>query len=183
MKNLYVWVDKNLNTIATLPDILPTNWKNFNGMSGLSESALNDLGWYKINDLKLINYQYSNEWLDQFKKQIIESVSHQRWEAQTEAVTYNGNVYILNDSTINALYQKRMIVESDPSITFTWKTRDNIIELTSADLVDLTNKISNYIQECFNIEKNFVSNLLPLTTLEELLGTNLNINWPSTILF
>jgi hypothetical protein len=179
---LYVWVDKKLNIIGTLPDFLPENWKNYNGMSGLSEGMLNELGWYKINDLSLINYGYSDEWLNQFKKQLLQKISNQRWEAQTEAVTYNGNVYILNDSTINALHQKRTIVASDPTATFTWKTRDSMVQLTSTDLINLTNSINSYIQECFDIEETFIGSVLPLNTLEDLLQVNLNITWPSTTL-
>jgi len=181
-KNLYVWVNKEFNLISTLPDTLPDNWKNFNGMSGLPEETLNELGWYKIDDLNLINYGYTNEWLEQFKDQLLQDVSRQRWESQTEAITYDDNVYVLNETTINALHQKRMIVENNPTITFTWKTRDSMVQLTSTDLVNLTNSISSYTQECFDIEKTFIDSISSLNTLEELLQVNLNITWPSTIL-
>lgn len=179
---LYVWVNKELNLICTLPQLLPKNWRNYNGFDLLNEDKLNELGWYKIDDLKLINYGYSDEWLSQFKKQLFQDVSRQRWEAQTEAITYDGNVYILNERTLNSLYQKRMIVENSPSTSFYWKTRDNVVELTSEQLVDLTTSINSYIQECFDIEKTFIDNLSSLNTLEELLQVDLNIIWPTTIL-
>lgn len=181
-KDLYVWVNKELNLICTLPNILPDNWKNFNGISSLPEEILNELGWYKINDLNLINYGYTHEWLNQFKRQLLQDVSRQRWEAQTQAITYDDNVYLLNESTINALHQKRMIVQNDPTITFTWKTFNNMVELTSSDLINLTDSINRYTQECFDIEKTFIDDLSSLNTLEELLQVNLNIIWPSTIL-
>lgn len=179
---LYVWVNKELNLICTLPQTLPKNWRNYNGLDGLDESKLNELGWYNINDNDLLNFDYTDQWLDQFKKQLLQDVSAQRWEAQTEAITYDGNVYVLNEGTINALYQKRMIIENIPSTTFYWKTRDSVVELTSEDLVNLTTSINSYIQECFDIEKTFIDNLSLFNTLEELLQVNLNINWPSTTL-
>lgn len=180
--DLYVWVDKELNLITTLPSSLPKNWRNYNGITSLSERALNELGWFKIDDQNLLNYNYSEQWLYQFKMQLFEEISRQRWEAQTEAVTYNGNVYVLNEGTINALYQKRMIVENNSSKTFYWKTRDSVIELTSQELVNLTTLVNSYIQECFNTEKTFINTLSSLNTLEELLQVNLNIVWPSTTL-
>lgn len=180
---LYVWVDKEQNLIANVPGVLPKNWRNYNDFNMIdNESVLNGLGWYNINDESLLECNYSAEWLNQFKMQLLENVSYQRWEAQTEPVTYDGNVYLLNEGTINALYQKRMVVESDPSATFYWKTRDGMIQLTSGELVSLTTSINNYIQECFNIENNFINSLSSMNTLEELLQVDLDITWPSTTL-
>jgi hypothetical protein len=177
---LYVWVDFELNLIATLPDELPKNWKNFHGIDNLDYESLKGLGWHKINDSNLLNFNHTEEWLGQFKKQILENVASQRWKAQTEPVTYNGNVYLLNDQTINSLYQKRLVVESDPNSTFVWKTRDSMVELSSTELINLTNAINLYIQECFNTEKQFVDNFPTSYTLEDLINLNLNITWPST---
>jgi hypothetical protein len=179
---LYVWVDKSKNLIITLPDLLPINWKNYNGLDLLDDEKLNELGWYDINNEKLLDYDYTDEWLSLFKRQLFDEVSDQRWKAQTRTVLYRNNIYDLDQGSVNALYQKRMIVQNDPSVTFYWKTRGNMIELTASDLIDLTTSIDTYIQECFNQEKNFIDNVSSLNTLEDLLQVSLNISWPSTTL-
>lgn len=178
--NLYVWVDSNLNKIATLPEVLPRNWKNIHGLDNLDQETLKTFGWYKIDDPDLLNFDHSQEWLSQFKKQILENVSYQRWQAQTETIKYNGNFYILNEQTVTALYQKRLVVESNPNLTFIWKTRDSMVELTGSELINLTNSVNLYIQECFNIEKTFIDEFSSYVTFEDLLELDLNITWPST---
>lgn len=178
--DLYVWIDSELDIIATLPEPIPKNWRNIHGLNLLDQESLKNLGWYKIDDPDLLNFEHSQEWLSQFKKQILENISYQRWQAQTEAVTYNGNAYVLNDQTITALYQKRLVVESNPNTTFIWKTRDSMIELTGSELINLTNSVNSYIQECFNIEKTFIDAFSSYVTFEDLLEIDLNIAWPST---
>lgn len=178
--DLYVLTDSESNIITTLPESIPKNWKNIHGLNLLDQESLKSLGWYKIDDPDLLNFEHSQEWLSQFKKQILENISYQRWQAQTESITYNGNAYVLNEQTITALYQKRLVVESNPNTTFIWKTRDSMIELTGSELINLTNSINLYIQECFNIEKNFIDNFSSYLTLEDLLELDLDIIWPST---
>jgi len=180
MNNFYVWVDKSLNTITTLPDFLPINWKNFNGLNNLPEEKLNELGWYKLDDENLLEYEYSDSWLTQVKYQLIDEIANQRWEAQTNAISYNGNFYRLNESTVNSLYQKRMIVSDEPSSTFFWKTNNGMVELNKENVIKLTNFINSYIQSCFDIEKNFVDSLKNVTNLEDLLKVNLYLSWPNT---
>lgn len=177
--NLYVWVDLELNLIASLPQEIPKNWKNINGLNNLDDATLKQFGWYKINDPDLLNFNYNQEWIQEVKDQILDNIANQRWNAQTEHIKYKGNFYILNDQTINSLYQKRLIVENDPDLTFAWKTRDSIIQLSSSELVELTNLISSYIQQCFDIEKQFVENFPLSNTLEDFINLDLSITWPS----
>lgn len=175
----YAFIDEDGKSI-NLIDKLPKNWRNISGLCFMSDSELKELGWIKIADLDMANYSHSEELLNQFKYRLCDEVANLRWEAQTEAVTYNNNAYVLSEKTVNSLYQKRMMVANNLTVTYNWKSRDGMLELTGAEIVNLTDTIHNYIQDCFDIESEFASNILSKKSLKELLNLDWTITWPST---
>jgi len=175
----YAFIDEDEKSI-NLIDKLPKNWRNINGLCFMSDSELKELGWIKIVNSDIKNYTCTKEILTQFKYKLCDEVANLRWEAQTEVVTYNKNTYILNEKTVNSLYQKRMMVANNLTKTYNWKSRDDMLELTGAEIVNLTDTIHNYIQDCFDIESEFASNILSKKSLKELLNLDWTITWPST---
>lgn len=175
----YAFLDDDGKSI-NLIDTLPKNWRNISGLCFMPDSELKELGWIKITDLEMENYTCSEELLNQFKYRLCDEVANLRWEAQTEAVTYNNNVYVLSEKTVSSLYQKRMMVANNLTETYNWKSRDGMLELTGAEIVSLTNTIHDYIQDCFDIESEFTSNILSKKSLKELTKLDWTITWPST---
>lgn len=178
--NLYAFVDKENKKINTSFQELPRNWRNISGLSFLPDSDLKNLGWIKLTDRDISKYSCDSFIIDSLKGKILEDVAELRWQAQTEAVTYNGNIYVLNEGTINSLYQKRMLVSSDLEKTYNWKTRDSVVQLSGTEIVSLTDAIHDYIQACFDAEAEFASRLSSVSTLRGLLRVNYTIDWPST---
>jgi len=177
---LYTFVDKESKKILVNFDFLPNNWKNYSNINFMSESELKDLGWINATDPDLLNYSYSKDLFDQFKYRLCDAVANLRWEAQTDAVTYKENVYVLSDKTVSALYQKRLLVANNLDLTYNWKSRDDIIQLTGHEIVSLTDAIHNYIQSCFDVEADFISKITSKKSLKTLLALDYNITWPST---
>lgn len=167
--------DENLSNIQTLPN----GWRNISGLCFLPDPDLRELGWIKITDPDALNYTCSDQLLEQFKYRLCDEVANLRWEAQTDAITYNENVYVLTESTTNALYHKRTLVANNLDSTYNWKTRDGVVELTGNQIVGLTDAIHNYIQNCFDIEADFASLILSKQSLKSLLEIDYNITWPS----
>ena len=61
-----------------------------------------------------------------------------------------------------------------------WKFVDGYVDLTKAEIIDLLNFVSNYIQSCFDAE-NMASSLVDdCNTLDDINNLTLDIVWPDT---
>ena len=182
IEKFYAIVDKENKIVLNTIQELPKNWHNICGLNLLSDPELKELGWINVTDPDLLEYEYSNEWLNQCRLTIIDYVANIRWEAQTDTITFQENRYKLNEATINALNHKRVIAEKNSELTFNWKTLDWVDTLSSSEIISLTDAIHTYTQECFDIEYAFSEQLKSINTLEELLSANYTLAWPTTSL-
>lgn len=195
MNNLHVLVDIKKKILLNFFQELPKNWANVSGLDSLPEDKLKDLtwasrpglGWLKVNDPLILKCSCDSDWVEGCKGSLSRVVSSLRWKKETEDViiTINGNshVFSISERSKTSLLLRKVASETDGTLTTVFKFSDGTYEtLTAAQMVTLYDKITNYIQECFNVEKNFVDQVSTCTTVADLSSLDYNINWPSTIL-
>lgn len=175
----YVFVDEETKTIPLSIETLPQNWRNISGLCYMSDAELKKLGWFKFSDPDLLKIEHTPAFIYQSKLTILDHFANLRWEAQTSAVKFNDHRFKLNDATVNALTHKKLIAEADPSLSFNWKTLTGIANLTSADVISLHNKVHQYIQDCFDVEIEFINKVNSINTIKDLVSIEHDYSWPS----
>jgi hypothetical protein len=195
MNNLHVLVNITDEVLLNFFQELPKNWANISGLNTLPENKLKDLswanrpglGWIKITDPLILDCTYSSDWIEGCKGSLLREVSSVRWEKETEDVfvTVNGNVHIfsISERSKTSLLLRKVASETDGTLTTVFKFNDGQYEtLTAAQMISLYDQVTNYIQDCFNVEKDFDDEVSLCTTVDDLVSLNYNINWPSTSL-
>jgi len=187
MNDLYVLVDHNQRMIIDHIKKLPEDWNNISGLNLLAPEKLYNLdwagqtglGWVSVNDNILNEYTSLPEWFEISKNGLKKLISGERWEKENEVLDFRGNNIEVNERTKSALnFQKAGITSETVSIN--WKFNNGFVSLTVSEFEEMYNFISQYIQGCFDEEQRLISLYDSANTLEELMGLELNENWPST---
>ena len=195
MSNLYIHTDKKNKVLLGFIQDLPENWSNISGLNRLSNSQLSNLSWaghegeawLPLTSTIIPNCTYPDTWIQECKGSLKRWVSNIRWKKETLEVyvTINGNerMFLISERSKTSLLLRKVAAEADPTLLTNFKFSDGEYEtLTRDQIVDLYQKISNYVQGCFDAEKDFVTSLNSCTTLDDLLSLNYNIGWPETSL-
>lgn len=188
MNNLYVLVDKNLGQIINHIQELPEDWKNISGLKYLPQEKIEDLAWaghpnlawIKVKSDDISNYTYSDEWLEFSKANAKSIVAAKRWEKQTEYIDFYGNLIKGDERTVSALLSKKIEATENPSATFNWKFFNSFVNLTSAQMIELYNFVSSYIQGCYDAENLVVNKIDSARTINGLVRLNIEPVWPET---
>jgi len=61
-----------------------------------------------------------------------------------------------------------------------WKFVDGYVNLTKTEMVDLLNFVSNYIQDCFDVENSASILVDECENFTDIKNLNLDISWPDT---
>lgn len=196
MNNLYVLTDISNKVLLSFIQELPENWNNISGLNRLSNSELAklswagwpDMGWLPITSTILPKCTYPEEWISECKGGLKRTLSATRWKKETSDVyvTVNGNehMFSINERSKTSLLSLNMSAVSNSALTTNFKFNDGQYEtLTSEQVIELYQKISNYVQGCFDAEKTFSDSIDACTTSVELLKLKYSsIPWPNTIL-
>ena len=187
MIDLYALVDINTFQIITPLSKLPENWSNVSGLnffdddklSNLSWAGHHNLGWLSYRNQKLSSFATSSNWMDSSKANIKSYIATDRKEKTEETLTFNGNRINLTNNTRTSLSLRVSSLANQEDGTMTaWKFVDGYVDLTKAEIIDLLNFVSNYIQSCFDAE-NMASSLVDdCNTLDDINNLTLDIVWP-----
>jgi hypothetical protein len=187
MNNLYTYVNHNELTINDLVQVIPENWKNVQGLNLFPDEKLQDLewaghlgfGWVRLSTFDLSQYTALPEWFDLSKNGIKTLVKKERSKAETETLTWNGNLIDLDDKTKLSLSFKLFVAQSNLNYKCLWKFNSSEVEMTTSDLIDLSSFINEYIQKCFDLEFEKNKEIDACKTAYDLGQLDLKINWPS----
>jgi hypothetical protein len=194
MNNLYVLTDITNKFLLGFIQELPENWNNISGLDRLTNAKIAelgwagwpDMGWLPLTSTILPNCTYSEEWFGECKGSLKRLLSKTRWEKETSDVyvTVNGNehVFSINERSKTSLLSLNISALSNTEISTNFKFNDGQYEtLTSQEIINLYEKITNYVQGCFDAEKAFSDSIDSCPSVAELFKLNYNnINWPST---
>jgi hypothetical protein len=186
MNNLYVLVDFQSNHILTPIQYLPENWSNINGLNLMDEEKIKDLswaghdhfGWINIQSEDISQYNSTDDWLVSSKLKLKSLISSQRWEKENEILIFNEKQFIIDDRTKLSLIFKSFSAKENEIIN--WKFLNGTHQISSSELIEIYNFATTYIQNCFDVEYEFSNLLDNITTKENLLSINVNLDWPST---
>lgn len=189
MNNLYTYVNYQAKTIDDLAQDLPKNWRNIQGLDLLGNEKISELtwaghpgfGWVKLSDFDLSRYSCAPEWLELSKNGAKSAISKQRYEAETEAISWRGNLVRINERTKNAINFKLLSSQNKLDQPFSWKFVNKEEIITAVELTELAEIIDDYIQECFRLEAEKNSQIDTCKTAGHLGKLDLTVNWPSTI--
>lgn len=186
-KNFYVLVDKNTNTVLNQASELPENWNNIHGLSALSDEELSDLewagrpnlGWIKFNSEFPFSYTFSENWISFAKESIKEAYANQRWEAENKGILYKGIQINTDDRTKTSILMKKELMSKSSKETFSWKHNGEIIKFNVTDVINISNALNDYVQQCFEVEAELIEKIDKVSTIEDLAKFELDIEWPS----
>jgi hypothetical protein len=190
MNDLYFEVDPKRKEILAPPRQLELNWNNIGGLLFLDDNKLSDLSWAgyensgfikftKENKDTLRCYSCGDKIIDQIKTELIKKLSEIRYNYECGGVIVN-NSYMLNTDDRSKLLMQMKYLECkyNPNLMFKWKTTSGFIEFSSNDFVIIFEKIWDFIQECFDMEKKISSRISKCDKFIDLLYIDLNsINW------
>ena len=189
MLDLYVLADISKSEILTPLNKLPENWLNVSGLnffddeklSNLSWAGHKNLGWFPSSNENISSFTTPTNWMDSSKANIKSYISSDRKEKVEETLTFNGNRINLTNNTRTSLSLRvSSLANQDGDIMTAWKFVDGYVDLTKAEIIDLLNFVSNYIQSCFDAE-NMASSLVDdCNTLDDINNLTLDIVWPDT---
>lgn len=114
------------------------------------------------------------------KNSIKDLISTQRYEAETNALSWNGNILLLDDRTKNAINFKLTSLQNNLDQTFIWKFSNKSLTINGSDLLEISQIIDQYIQDCFSLEDQKRSEIDSCKNVSELGQVDLEIDWPST---
>ena len=187
MFDFYLLVDFVEKRILTPIDYLPEDWSNINGLNLFDEEKLsnlewaghNNLGWVKYTDSQIDDYGISDNWLDSSKSKIKLLIAKKRWEKENEVLTFKGNRIKIDTSTKSSLTLRATSIYQNQETSTKWKFVDGFVDLSTAEFLELFEFVSNYIQECFNVEYNTNQLVNSVSSFSELKQLNFDLNWPS----
>ena len=189
MIDLYALVDINTFQIITPLSKLPENWSNVSGLnffdddklSNLSWAGHHNLGWLSYRNQKLSSFATSSNWMDSSKANIKSYIATDRKEKTEETLTFNGNRINLTNNTRTSLSLRVSSLVNQPNNTMTaWKFVDGYVNLTKTEMIDLLNFVSNYIQDCFDVENSASILVDGCENLTDIKNLTLDISWPDT---
>ena len=189
MLDLYVLADISKSEILTPLNKLPENWSNVSGLNFFDDNKLADLswaghknlGWFSSSNENISSFTTPTNWMDSSKANIKSYISLDRKEKVEETLTFNGNRINLTNNTRTSLSLRvSSLTNQDGDIMTAWKFVDGYVDLTKAEIINLLNFVSNYIQSCFDVE-NMASSLVDdCNTLDDINNLTLDIVWPDT---
>ena len=168
---------------------MPKNWSNVSGLNFFDDDKLSDLSWAGHDNLGW--FSYKNEALPPFqlpqigwiqaKSNIKSYISTDRKEKTEETLTFNGNRINLTNNTRTSLSLRvSSLANQEDGIMTAWKFVDGYVDMSKREMIDLLNFVSNYIQDCFDVE-NSASILIDMCeNLTDIKNLTLDISWPDT---
>lgn len=185
MNDLFVFINHDLRRVDNLVQKLPKNWGNIQGLPFLSEEKLADLewaghrgyGWVKLNTFDFTGYYFQPEWLDMSKAVLKNIVAAERYEAETDTITWGDYQLRITERTKNAIMFK-LISISDLTDTFEWKFTNGSCQITGQQLKDISNFINTYTQSCFELEIQKNNEIDLCSNATELGQLDLTVTWP-----
>lgn len=156
LNDFYVLVDTENKEIIDKFSLLPKNWKNISGVSGLSSEELEDLkwaghhnlGWINIFSPRISEFKYSKENLELNKNTLKSLISEKRKENQSEFIEYKSAKFKTDIETRYNLFLKKN--SNQDSINF--KCINGYYTFTHNEIVEIYNLIENQIQSYFDEE-------------------------------
>lgn len=188
MNDFYVLIDFSLKQIITPIGELPVDWSNICGLNIIDDEKIKDLswaghknlGWFNIKDSNLTEYEISNDWLESSKLKLKSLIATQRWEKETEILTFHEKQFKVDYRTKLSLFSTSFSFEQDKIIN--WKFLNGTYEMSYLELKELYNFIISYVQKCFDVEYELSKLIDNTETKDDLFNLDLNLVWPSTIL-
>lgn len=117
--------------------------------------------------------------LDAKKKRLKERITDIRWQKETGGYYFNGNLINTEISSQGKLGNAKLMAIGNANLNFDWKTKDGqFISKTSAQLIEMYDAVSSYIQACFAAEKNHYTAVDALTE-QNVDAYDITVNWPS----
>ena len=100
---------------------------------------------------------------------------NQRQEAIKKGVSYNSIIFDADAET-----QTKMNIKKDSSATsFNWKYNNTFHTLSKSDITAVHNALDDYIQKCYDMEANYVSQIEAATDAAGLRTFTLDGTWPT----
>ena len=75
-----------------------------------------------------------------------------RNKAIYEGITFNGQTIPCDDLTQQRMIAIRIKAKEDENYSVNWKTEDGFIQISSPQIIAISDKIHDHVQKCFNAE-------------------------------
>ena len=94
---------------------------------------------------------------------------------------FNGNRINLTNNTRTSLSLRVSSLQNqEDGIMTAWKFVDGYVNMSKREMIDLLNFVSNYIQDCFDVENSASILIDGCENLTDIKNLTLDISWPDT---
>lgn len=177
LNDFYVLVDIETNTVIDKIQKLPENWKNIAGLTGLSNSKLenlnwaghHNLGWINIKSKNIQKFHCSPETLELNKNELKIIVSKIRKNTQSEPIKYKNALLKVDIKTRYSLE----IIKNKNEVNY--KCLNGYHTFNSVDLREICAIIDKQIQKYFDIEKNIYEQIDKCSSISDFLNINYDL--------
>ena len=98
-------------------------------------------------------------------------ISYWRYSRENLGITYNGKKIASDRASRAELSNKILAIQNNTITTTLWKTMDgSFVEYTLTDLQNILSLMTQYVEECFIMEKNFTANVELCNTANSVLS-------------
>lgn len=157
------------------------------GFTEVPDPEPKDDRFYSYNS---VERTWTEKPLDACKEALKFSLSGVRWSKETAGIVYSNSVFATDEQSKVNYLAAVMQAQANSNYTVSWKVKtiqntptnvvsSKFVDLSSADVITVTNAGIDYISKCFENEKIIVSNIDKAKTLKALLDIDIEAGWPS----
>jgi len=183
LNNYYVLVDTKTKVITGSIQLLPENWHNIHGLSGLTDDEIANLdwtgneglGWINLcsNDLK--SYESSDDNLENNKLTLKRLISQERKDELLRPILFEDITVVPDKTTYTMLMFKKLLTLSNPELTVNFKFQDKYKTINASQINDICAIIDNQIQSSFDSEMKLFQEIESCNHICEFRNINYNV--------
>ena len=137
--------------------------------------------WCTTWKLKLHDTYEMQEALAAAKLQKKAALAEKRWQVETAGINVNGFIIKTDRESQTQITCAMFAIERGYLTHVNWKGENGWIEMDTSVVANLPPLVSDYVQLCFQKEKQMCDIIDSINTIEELNNIDLEVGWPTGV--
>lgn len=128
-----------------------------------------------------LNEAQQKDRLTSFKEEKIAQLAAFRYDLEVHGISINGILIKTDRESQAQLASALLTVNEGFANGLYWKSSNGWVNLDKKQLQEISKKVAQHVQGCFNVEQVHASKIQNFTTIEELSEYDFKTGWPTTI--
>jgi len=182
LNDYYILVDTKNTIVSGSLQLLPENWNNIHGLTGLSDQELSNLdwsgndgvGWINMCSDELKNYNSSDDNLESNKLSLKRIITNERKDEILRPIIYEDITVTPDKTTYTILSCKKILAISNPDLVINFKFGDRYKTINADQIHEICAIIENKLQSSFDAEMKIYQQIETCNHLTEFKNINYN---------